>query len=408
MRTQVFKLITSWALMSFVGLCVLATEAAVPEKTLIGKLTAAKIVRPGSPVVITSNDTEVTVSKHIVDGSTSPENDCKIEAVMIAKTIMDADPTVKRVKTQFYSKSSPTDFSSISVGIGDIKAFGSGAISTEDLMKSLELNKGTNPNPPLGISKQADSAGSVATSTATNIEMPVAENLTVVEGPLAEQRKQLLGRIKKLKVDNVNTAPYESYFAQIEDTAKQNSKVATADMVDKLSLNVEAQEKALLRKKAPPVVSSSSSAREALPLPPGSEEATPVSSPGAGGGYSLEDLKGFMMGAMAARAPIMKMMPAPGPFYYERGALVRRWAMLGKADSNLFYELERDAKANNRQALADKLKAAFARYHVGNEDFIAAKQYLDNKDKFPSMPMWGGNQWTPGHHHGGSHRGGRH
>ena len=114
------------------------------------------------------------------------------------------------------------------------------------------------------------------------------------------------------------------------------------------------------------------------------------------------------MGAMAARAPIMKMMPAPGPFYYERGALVRRWAVLCKADSNLFYELERDAKANNRQALADKLKAAFARYHVGNEDFIAAKQYLDNKDKFPSMPVWGGNQWTPGHNHGGPHRGERH
>lgn len=404
MQTQVSRLITSLVLISFFGLSILSSDAAVAEKTLISKLTAAKIVQAGAPVVITSSDAETTVAKHM-GSSPSPDTDCKIEAVMIAKTIMDADPSIKRVKTQFYSKSDPTEYSSVSVGIGDIKAFGSGAISTEDLMKSLELNKGSNPNPPLGTtSKPADASAAESTNAADDA---LAANISVVDGPLLEQRKKLLVRINRLKKDNVNTTPYETYFAQIEETAKQNSKFATSEMVDKLSLNVESQEKALLRKKAPPVVSSSTNSQSPLPLAPGQEEAGPPMG-ASGGGYSIDDLKGFVMGAMAARAPIMKMLPSPGPFYYERGALVRRWYILGKSDSNLFYELERDAKANNRQALADKLKAAFAKYNVGNEDFMAAKQYLDNKDKFPSMPQWGGPQFGAGHHHGGHHRGGHH
>lgn len=380
----------------------LVALGALSEKVLEGKLNAAKILLPGSRFVVNTGDIEVTVSKFVTDGSKDPDKDCKIEAVMIAKTIMDADATVKRVKTQFYDRGNPTEFRSVSVGIGDVKAFGSGAISGEDLMKSLELNKGSNPNPPLKL----DNPGTPGSDGQSSPKLSSSEqdsNLIVADGPMPDERKKLLGRISRLKAENVNTSPYESYFAQIEETARTNSKSATSDMIEKLSQNIESQEKALQRKKAPPTVAGNSSSTSSLPSPlPPPPDASPSQAPHAPGGlsgYSLDDLKGMFMGVMAQRAPISQLQPAPGPYYLERWSLVRRWFVLGKSDNNLFYELERDAKAKNSPALATKLKTAFAKYNVSSEDMRAAKMYLEHKGSWPQGPGGGGHR----HHHQGWH-----
>ncbi len=374
--------------------------SSVSEKVLETKLNAAKILLPGSRFTVTTGSIEVTVSKFVTEGSKDIDKDSKIEAVMIAKTIMDADPSVKRVKTQFFDRSAPTEFHSITVGIGDVKAFGSGAISGVDLMNSLESVKGSTPNPPLGSpetsSKPVDAA---SVSNAPGEEADAS--LVVAEGVLADERKKLLGRINQLKKNSVNTSAYESYFAQIEETAKTNSKTATLDMIQKLSLNIESQEKALERKKAPVAVSAVSSSKSSLPLPPGVGDAAPEEPPvRSGAGYSLDDLTGLFMGAIAQRASILQLIPSPGPFQDERGALVRRWYILGKADKILFHELENDARMKNTAALAEKLKVAFRKYQVSSADMQVAKAYFANKGRIP----WGAGWGEPGGHHRHQHR----
>ncbi len=71
-------------------------------------------------------------------------NDCKIEAVLITKTLLDASPDqISRVTVYFYNGSSLSTYKSVSVSAGDIKAFGSGVFSKEELLKSLVVKEDT-------------------------------------------------------------------------------------------------------------------------------------------------------------------------------------------------------------------------------------------------------------------------
>ena len=359
--------------------------AAVSDKVLETKISTAKILPAGSKIVVSSSDTVVTVSTHVGDGSTNVEKDRKIEAVMIAKTIMDADASIKRVKTQFFSKNNPTEYSAVTVGISDIKAFGAGVISSEDLMKSLELVKGSDANSPLAAGGDIASSSGATASAADETD----PSLVVVDGPLADARKKLLARIRKLK-KSVNTTPYETYFEQIEQTAKGNSKSATQEMVDKLSQNIEAQEKALQRKNTPGASAVASSARSSsqTPLPPPPAASPDDVVPQAADSNSQDPFQSLLQG-LASRAQLAKsLVPSPGIFYVERAALVRRWLMLGQANHALFRELENDARARDGAKLAAKLKTAYARYGVTKDDMQAVKDHLR---------MTGGRQgaWPP-------------
>jgi hypothetical protein len=68
------------------------------------------------------------------------QNDCKIEALLIAKTLVELAPgEVPRVVVYFYNSTSLSSFKQVSVTAGDVKAFAAGALSKEELLKSLVI-----------------------------------------------------------------------------------------------------------------------------------------------------------------------------------------------------------------------------------------------------------------------------
>jgi hypothetical protein len=79
------------------------------------------------------------------------DRDCKIEAVLLAKTVMDLAPEIPRVEVRFYEQTSLNRFKQISISAGDVKAFASGSIKEDQLLNGLVLKQEetTDPNAKL-------------------------------------------------------------------------------------------------------------------------------------------------------------------------------------------------------------------------------------------------------------------
>lgn len=79
------------------------------------------------------------------------DRDCKIEAVLLAKTVMDLAPEIPRVEVRFYEQTSLNRYKQISISAGDVKAFASGSIKEEQLLNGLVLKQEetTDPNAKL-------------------------------------------------------------------------------------------------------------------------------------------------------------------------------------------------------------------------------------------------------------------
>ncbi len=331
--------------------------AAVSSKVLESKITAAKVLPANEKFQVSSQGDEAIISKFKIERSKNADKDSKIEAVLLAKIVMDADPTIKKVRTRFFDKGAPT-FSSITVRIGDIKSFAAGSISQTELLGSLDQVNGTDANSGMEalVPVTAKVEASKLEPKDAKVESPPA--LVVVEGPRAEERKALLGRIKDLQKNGINTSAYEAYFVSIEDAAKKNDQKTTGDMIDKISQNLESQEKVIQRK-------------------------TQAASAGSGGD-SLDDFvdvrsanldsamqKAFPKLASLALSTMAVPMqnaykPKQGPMYFERLALCGHWNTYGGGDNKLFMELEQAARTNS-PSLPKMVQAAMTKYGVRPE-----------------------------------------
>ncbi|MBX9672765.1 MAG: hypothetical protein K2X70_04940 [Candidatus Obscuribacterales bacterium] len=125
---------------------ILPSFAMASEADVTHAIDKAKILAP----TITFN---VRVSKDEVEVATyknpkAVDKDCKIEAVLIAKAVMDLSPgEVSRVTVYFYSSSALSRYKSLTVTAGDVKAFAAGAIGQDELLTSLKINEGTTADP---------------------------------------------------------------------------------------------------------------------------------------------------------------------------------------------------------------------------------------------------------------------
>ncbi len=180
----------------------------------------ANLVKSGVPLNATVLDKKVLI---ITDRGQRGNTECKIDAVMIAKTIMDAFPDqIMQVKVIF---SHPDAKLAVQANItaGDVKAYGAGELKPEALLASIELMR-------------VDGAsGDTASSAAA-----------VVQGPLMETRLLLLHRIESLKAHGTGVKPFQDLFAQIEQNAKNGDEKQVKGQTDYLAEKLSEQE-ALLR-----------------------------------------------------------------------------------------------------------------------------------------------------------------
>jgi hypothetical protein len=133
MISVVIALVLSWLTMpAWAELSSSAIEKIVQE---------AGVFDPQDKLSVQVKGTEVFVYTYVSSRTKDISKDAKINTVLLAKNIMDKEPTVMRVTTRFYEPQSTDSYYTVSVSLGDVKAFATGAIKEDQLLNSLELHK---------------------------------------------------------------------------------------------------------------------------------------------------------------------------------------------------------------------------------------------------------------------------
>lgn len=201
--------------------CVWAGEITTTE--VVSLLRDAKIVSAANRLTAAISGKEVTVMTR--RGAKLTDDDCKINAVLMAKTIMASYPIINRVKLMYAVEGSDS-CDQVVVRTGDVKSFDSGAVTEEQLLSSLELQR-----------VSGDQLGGASSGSS-----PVAA------GPYRERRLMLLSRIEELKNAGTGVGPFLSSFNKIEDMIKASNVKDAPEALDTLARNLTEQEK--LRRQA--------------------------------------------------------------------------------------------------------------------------------------------------------------
>lgn len=238
-------------------LCIIAISlfASAPGALALTPLDVEKLVRKekilpaGAQITSRVEGTDVHIStvpdKNLVDQIEK----YKINAVFMAKAVMTADKNILRVVVRFYDKNETEQFTEITVRSADIKAFGSGLTTEDELLTSLQVEKGSDASKGTGATATTTTSSTAAAGGQTK---PPSESAKAGagEGPLKAERSKLNGRILSLKAQGVGVKPFLDQFAALEELAKTGSEDAVADKLEMLTDSVGEQEKALAARKA--------------------------------------------------------------------------------------------------------------------------------------------------------------
>jgi hypothetical protein len=201
--------------------CVWAGEITTTE--LVSLLRDAKIVSATNRLTVGISGREVTVMTKRAGKLT--DDDCKINSILMAKTVMSSYPSISRVKVMYAVEGSDS-CDQVVVRTGDVKSFDSGAVTEEQLLSSLELQRVS------GDQLTGESTGSSQ----------------VAAGAYRERRLMLWSRIDELRNAGTGVGPFVQSFNKIEDMIKANNSKEAKTALDALARNLTEQEK--LRRQA--------------------------------------------------------------------------------------------------------------------------------------------------------------
>jgi hypothetical protein len=139
--------------------CLAPSFAAITltDADITAALEKAKIFDTSIRINARINSDEVLVSTY--KNPKAADQDCKIDAVLVAKTIMDLAPgEVPRVTVYFYNASTLSSYKEVSVTAGDVKAFGSGSLSKDELLSSIKVKEGTISDPKKRVDEHMQEA----------------------------------------------------------------------------------------------------------------------------------------------------------------------------------------------------------------------------------------------------------
>jgi len=220
--------------------------AAISPDDVTAAIEKAKILAPGirvsvSPSKEAKEELNITTFRNVK----AEDKDCKIEAVLLAKAAMDLGPiAVTRVQVYFYSSAMSGKYKKVTVTAGDVKAFGAGAMSQEQLLKSIDISEGdlnsSNQMSSYMQSSMATLPENVVTAQkgdemeiTTNLNSAVSERDAKFEAlQLAEMSLPALkADVKKIKitfVDPANPTGSREALLSVGDVKALNDKVVTA------------------------------------------------------------------------------------------------------------------------------------------------------------------------------------
>ena len=117
-----------------------AAPAPTPTE-MIRLISKANIFPPAQKLQARVNGLEALISTYKSAASKDIGNDCKIDSVLVARTLFSAFPDLVRVKVRFYDPLKLNVADLVNVTVGDVSAFSSGQTSMAKLLASLEVKR---------------------------------------------------------------------------------------------------------------------------------------------------------------------------------------------------------------------------------------------------------------------------
>lgn len=134
------------------------------------------------------------------------DQDCKIDAILIAQKVMEAYKSIAAVRTQFLYINTPSQYDQVEIHAGDVKAFDSGGLTKQRLLDSLPITRG-------GAGKQA----AVVDNTKFQLML---KTYKVTPGFGLEIRENTLATLKKIQLLGSDASPFWPAFQSIETRVK--------------------------------------------------------------------------------------------------------------------------------------------------------------------------------------------
>lgn len=324
--------------------------AAISEQKVVSTLSKLKPFGRGRKMNVQAAGGQVSIS--LVRTKDATEKDLKIESVMAAKSLLDVDPGVLSVTMRFFDDLQPRHYVEIHVTSAEIKAFGSGMVSGDELLTSLRTTEGTTSAAPMPVSS-VPPAQAVASA--------------VVAGPLFDERADLISRVESLQAKGVGVRIFKERFAALEQLAQANDEENLKAAYETLERSVAAQE-----------------AATAAAVPTTLHNVLTKTGDTAGGQLkgrsgtvgAIEELfAGVMYGAQEFRSGYPWCYPAVGPYRLQRGAIAHQLFVLKMKGYDInrykkyFQQMEHYAATGQQSALEQSIKDLYAALRIGSPPF---------------------------------------
>ncbi len=332
------------------------------EKTL----RAQKILSPGMKITSSVNNNTLQFSVFPDKDIKESPSTLKIRAVLLAKNLMAADKSLQRVDVRFHGKESPDKFTEIVIRSVDVKAFGAGLTTEDELMNSLQVNEG-----------HLDNTTDKSASTAQPSSQPDGahskpESSSTADGARKEERAKLAGRVQALKAKGVGIKPFLAQLEALDALARSGESVQLSEKLEQMDSSIADQEKVLaereranapVRPEVPGKVAAAPTARAAaVTVTAGTKnplaEALSQSSDSAS---ILRLFEGMARNARQKYGIDPDLIPEAGPYFHERWNLglqvkFRREKGLAEAIMPMWFQCQQFAKMNDATQVGYKMQ----------------------------------------------------
>ncbi|MBX9690643.1 MAG: DUF1795 domain-containing protein [Candidatus Obscuribacterales bacterium] len=147
--------------------------AATPTAAELTKiLDSSGVLQKGYKCRVILEKSACTVFSYQNMQSKNKENDCKIDAVLLAKKVFDAAPGLARVKVKLLDPRGTGACKNVTITLGDITAFSSGKVNMQSLMNSLEIvDSQEGPDPTKNANAKVGGSKSSLRMTSNNLQV---------------------------------------------------------------------------------------------------------------------------------------------------------------------------------------------------------------------------------------------
>jgi len=174
-----------------------SVPAAVPSSDAVkAAIVKSKLLDPGIELVMAADPTHpdrILVSTFLHGSAT--DRDCKFDAFLIGKAVMESAPDIHLVTVSFVSTADLSTYKQVSVKSTDVQVFENGQVNKESLLKSLEVQVGQTADSPSNLTALLRQ-----TSLVKGLQVAVAGKLVELSVQVDLSRSQLDTKLEALQL----------------------------------------------------------------------------------------------------------------------------------------------------------------------------------------------------------------